>query len=458
MPDTHQTAQQGAETKTPTRDLATWIAGVSSDEFTDRPRRWAKHAILDWFGVTLAGATDPLVGILAEDALDAGEAGKARLVGRKEQVTPAFAAMINGAASHALDYDDVNKRLHGHPTVPVVPAVLALAEQKGLSGRDVVDAFIIGYEAECLIGEMMGLAHYDHGWHATATVGTFGAAAGCARLLGLEADKAAMALGIAATQAAGLKSMFGTMCKPLHAGKAAMNGLMAARWAARGFTSRPDALECAQGFGATQSTEFRGLPVRADAAAPFAVEENLFKYHAACYLTHSSIEAIRKLQQSHDFAADQVTRVRTFVDAGHRKVCDIPEPETGLQVKFSIRHCIGMAISGMDTGDREIYTEATAARPDLVALRRKVEVEDKVHDNRHAAEIVIDLADGRSLVQFFDVGMPADDLEAQEQRLTAKFRRLADPILGAEKAKRIEELVLGLDDAESVADLMTAAG
>ena len=457
MPDTHQNAQGGVHSETPTQELADWIAGVSSAEFTERPRRWARHAILDWFGVTLAGATDPLVGILADDATEAGEQGSARLVGRSETVTPAFAAMINGAASHALDYDDVNKRLHGHPTVPVVPAILALAEQKGLSGREVVDAFIIGYEAECLIGEMMGLAHYDHGWHATATVGTFGAAAGCARMLGLDAGQSAMALGIAATQAAGLKSMFGTMCKPLHAGKAAMNGLMAARWAARGFTSRPDALECAQGFGQTQSTEFAGLPVRPDASAPFAVEENLFKYHAACYLTHSSIEAIRELKQHHDFTADQVTGVRTFVDAGHRKVCDIPEPETGLQVKFSIRHCIAMALSDMDTGDREIYTEATAARPDLVGLRRKVEVEDKVHDNRHAAEIVIDLADGQSLVQFFDVGMPADDLEAQEARLIAKFRRLAEPIVGSEKTQRIEDLVLNLDDAGTVTDLMAAA-
>ncbi|MEQ8504526.1 MAG: MmgE/PrpD family protein [Rhodospirillales bacterium] len=457
MPDTHQNAQAGSKTETPTQDLADWIADVPSADFTDRPRRWAKHAILDWFGVTMAGATDPLVGILAAEAIDAGEGGNAKLVGRKETVTPNSAAMINGAASHALDYDDVNKRLHGHPTVPVVPAILALAEQKGLSGRDVVDAFIVGYEAECLIGEMMGLAHYDHGWHATATVGTFGAAAGCARMLGLDAEKSAMALGIAATQAAGLKSMFGTMCKPLHAGKSAMNGLMAARWAARGFTSRADALECAQGFGATQSTEFHGLPVRPDASAPFAVEENLFKYHAACYLTHSSIEAIRALQASHPFKAEEVTGVRTFVDAGHRKVCDIPEPETGLQVKFSIRHCIAMAISGLDTGDREIYTETTAARPDLVDLRRKVEVEDKVHDNRHAAEIVIDLADGRSLVQFFDVGMPADDLEAQEARLTAKFRRLAEPIIGADKAAQVEQLVLGLDDAKTVAELMDAA-
>ena len=455
MPDDH--AQPDAiDARQPTRELGAWIASVDSGEIGERPRRWAKHAFLDWIGVTLGGCADPLVGILVSDAIAEGETGTARLVGRGERTTPSFAAMINGAASHALDYDDVNKRLHGHPTVPVVPALLAIAEQGRQSGRAVLDAFIVGYEVECLVGEMMGLAHYDHGWHATATVGTFGAAAGSARLLGLDAEQSATALGIAATQAAGLKSMFGTMCKPLHAGKAAMNGLMAARWAAKGFTSRDDALECAQGFGATLSTEFRPLPIRPDAAAPYAVEQNLFKYHAACYLTHSSIEAVRALFDQHEFAAADVQRVRTRVDPGHRRVCCIPEPATGLEVKFSIHHCIAMALAGEDTGDRDIYTDELAARADLVEMRRKVEVEDKVHDNRHAAEIVIDLADGRSLVQFHDVGAPADDVDAQAARLSAQFRRLAEPVIGVERAAETIELVNALDAADDIHALMAA--
>ena len=455
MPEGQKSAAASADA-TPTLDVARWVAETPTADFGASPRRWASHAVLDWLGVTLAGATDPLIDILVDDAREGGEAGRAHLVGRKATSTPAFAAMINGAASHALDYDDVNKRLHGHPTVPVVPALLAMSASRPITGAQLLDAFIVGYEVECLIGEMMGMAHYDHGWHATATIGTFGAAAGCARLLGLDAEKSAMALGIAATQAAGLKSMFGTMCKPLHAGKAAMNGLLAARWAARGFTSRADALECAQGFGATQSTEFHALPIRPDASAPYAVEQNLFKYHAACYLTHSSIEAIRALQARHPFEAADVASVRTRVDAGHRKVCDIPEPKTGLQVKFSIRHCIAMALSGIDTSDREIFTEATANRPDLMDLRRKVEVEDKVHDSRHAAEIVINLKDGRSLVQFFDVGVPADDLDAQEGRLTAKFRRLAEPVIGAARTEETLGLVKDLDGAASLAPLLNA--
>ena len=445
-----------ASEATPTANLGAWIADVRSDEFTGRARRWAKHAILDWLGVTLAGAHDPLIDILVSDAISEGETGASRLIGREEMVTPSFATMINGAASHALDYDDVNKRLHGHPTVPVVPVLLALAQQKPTSGLALLDAFIIGYEVECLIGEMMGLAHYDHGWHATATVGTFGAAAGSARLLGLDADKATMALGIAATQAAGLKSMFGTMCKPLHAGKAAMNGLMAARWAAKGFTSRDDALECTQGFGLTQSTDFTPLPIRPDASAPFAVEENLFKYHAACYLTHSSIEAIRSLKAQHGFTASDVKRVRSLVDAGHGRVCDILEPTTGLQVKFSIRHCIAMALTGDDTGAMEVYSDELANRPDLMELRQKVELEDKVHNNRHAAETVIDLNDGRSLVGFFDAGVPADDLDAQEARLKTKFERLAEPAIGPERVTKTIDQVMGLDNANDITPLMDA--
>ena len=157
--------------------------------------------------------------------------------------------MVNGAAAHALDFDDVNLAMPGHPSVAILPALLALAEERGSSGADVLTAFVAGYELQCRIGRTIAPGHYDGlGFHATATVGSFGAAAACAHLLGLDADRFATALGIAGTQAAGLKSMFGTMCKPLHAGKAAYHGLMAAKLAARGFTSRTDVHRMRAGF------------------------------------------------------------------------------------------------------------------------------------------------------------------------------------------------------------------
>ena len=439
-----------------TREIGNWIASFDGSELGAIPIRWAKHCLLDWLGVTLAGTKDPLVDILVDDAIFSGETGQAPILGRDTRTTQSFAAMINGAASHALDYDDVNKRLHGHPTVPVLPALLAVAEQNGASGRDLLEAFCVGYEVECLIGEMMGLAHYDHGWHATATVGTFGAAAGASRLLGLDANQASMAIGIAGTQAAGLKSMFGTMCKPLHAGKAAMNGLMAARWAGRGFTSRNDVLECLQGFGLTQSTEFTPLSIRPVAKALYAVEQNLFKYHAACYLIHSSIEAANSLRDKYEFTPADIETISTHVAPGHRSVCDIPEPKTGLEVKFSIRHCIAMALSGLDTSDDNAYTDEIASRDDLKALRRKVDVDATALDNRYAAKLNIKLMNGLELSTTADVGLPATDLDAQEARLVDKFTRLPTPVIGQGRAVTAVNLVRDLENQDNIVTLIKA--
>ena len=355
----------------PTRDLAHWVAAFDTAVLPDQTLTWAKHTVLDWLGVTIAGAHEPLSEILLADALAENAAGNAQLIGRSARVTPSQAALINGAAGHALDYDDVHMRMHGHPSVPVLPALFALAQQYNASGADVLRAFIAGYEVECLIGEMVGDNHYDDGWHNTATVGTFGAAAACSQLLGLSSDETAMALGIAATQAAGLKSMFGTMCKPLHAGKAALNGLLAARLASRGFSSRDDALECIQGFADTQARGFKTLPIRPDPGAPYAIEANLFKYHAACYLTHSPIEAARALRLEHHLAPDTISRIKLCVRPGHLKVCNIPAPQTGLEIKFSLRHTVALALSGEDTASLETYSDAIAQRPDLITLREK---------------------------------------------------------------------------------------
>jgi 2-methylcitrate dehydratase PrpD len=439
----------------PTRDLAHWIAGIDDGAITASALTWAKHTLLDWLGVTIAGAREPLSDILVADIMAEGGAGSNHLPGRPERVIPSQAALINGTASHALDYDDVHMRMHGHPSAPVLPAILALAEQRDAHGRDLLKAFIVGYEVECLIGEMMGDSHYEDGWHNTATIGTFGAAAGCAKLLDLDSEKTAMALGIAATQAAGLKSMFGTMCKPLHAGKAAFNGLLAARLAGRGFTSRDDALECAQGFADTQSRDYRALPVRPDTDAAFAIEANLFKYHAACYLTHSPIEAVTALRREHHLTAGDVAGIRLKVSPGHLKVCNIPSPRTGLEIKFSLRHTAALALLGENTGALSTYSDAMANRPDLIELREKVGIETQPFPQRTGAEVIIELNDGRHLQQAFDVGIPAADLDDQWRRLTNKFRSIVEPVLGAEKTAICIEQCSRLDEAVSLSALLT---
>jgi 2-methylcitrate dehydratase PrpD len=432
--------------------MADWIAGLSHEDITTKALTWAKHAVLDWLGVTIAGAHEPLSDILIADALSEGATGSAHLMGRSERTLPSQAALINGSASHALDYDDVHLGLNGHPTAPMLPALLALAEQRGGTGREVLTAFIGAYEIECCIAAMIGNSHYDDGWHNTATIGTFGAAAACGKLLGLNGHDMATALGIAATQAAGLKSMFGTMCKPLHAGKAASNGLLAARLASRGFTGRTDALECSQGFADTQSRTFQALPIRPDPNAPYAVEANLFKYHAACYLTHSPIEAVASLRQAHQLTQGDVERIILYVPQGHLKVCNIPAPTTGLEVKFSLRHTAALALAGEDTASLRTYSDAMANRPDLVALRDQVEVVTKPFPRQSPAAVDINLRNGATVSTTLDVGEPAQDLEAQWVRLTHKFHSLVDPILGVDAAEACIDQCAHL---ETVMDLHT---
>lgn len=440
-----------------TRNLAGWSSAYQDAAVTASAETWAKHALLDWFGVTIAGAKDPLSDIIAEEFKGSGSA-VSTLVARNAKAAPHDAALVNGAISHALDYDDVNRMMHGHPTVPVAAAALALGEAIGASGRDVLTAFIAGYEVECRIGEMCGDDHYEHGFHATGTVGTFGAAAAAAKLLKLDVEKTAVALGIAASQASGLKINFGTMTKPLHAGKAAMNGIIAARLAARDFTARTDAIEGPQGFAATQAPGFKAALVRPDASASMAVEENLFKYHAACYLTHSSIEAIRDLKRRHNIGIEDVKAMTLHVDAGHLKVCNIPEPKTGLEMKFSIRHLAGMALDGADTSALATYCEENALDPRYIAIRERIKLDTKPLQGRarHGAGITVDLADGRRLEAEHNVGIPATDVDAQQSKLESKFVSLSEPVIGRARTTTALGLIKRFETLPSLKGLMEA--
>jgi 2-methylcitrate dehydratase PrpD len=435
-----------------TAELAERASSTRYEDLPEEVRTLARQCLLDWLAVTLAGSREALARILADLALEDGGRPAASLIGRREKISTPQAALVNGAASHALDYDDVNMAMSGHPTVPIVPALLALAEDSDASGAAFLAAFVAGYETECRIGALVLPDHYGRGFHATGTIGSFGAAAACAHLLGLDAEKTATALGIAATQAAGLKSMFGTMCKPLHAGKAAQNGLLAARLAARGFSSRADALECAQGFAATQSSDFRPERALADPPGGYHLRGNLFKYHAACYLTHAPIECARKLRREHAIETSAVREASLKVDAGASKVCHILAPKTGLEAKFSLRLTTAMALAGVDTARLDAYSEATAKNPAVAALRDKVNVDFQPGWPHTQARIKLTLNDGRVLEAAHDSGIPEQDLHEQGRRLEAKFLSLAEPVLGA-RTHELATVVLSLDEHTNLRDL-----
>ncbi|UUX50312.1 MmgE/PrpD family protein [Nisaea acidiphila] len=449
-------ASQPGAPSSPTRELAAWAVSAKPGSIGATAHAWAEDAILDWFGVTLAGSREPLSLMLAEAAREEGD-GPARLVGLADSLSPLNAALVNGAASHALDYDDVNSRMMGHPTVPLVPVLLAIADTRKVSGPDFLDAFVVGYETEVLAAEMVGLSHYDRGWHMTATIGTLGAAAAAARLLGLDAERAAHALGLAVAQAAGLKSMFGTMSKPFQVGKSASNGLLAARLAGKGMTSRTDALECAQGLADTQSDGFTPQEISPGGNSAYAVEGNLFKYHAACYLTHSSIEAARQLRLERGVAPEAIERLTIEVNKGALSVCNIERPETGLQVKFSLRHTVAMALSGRDTADLNAYTDDLAQDEALRELGRRSMVVGVEADTRTVGRVRAELKDGTVVEEIRDVGVPAADQPAQRQRLLEKYRTLGEPVLGAARTVELADRIFALAEIEDASVLSALA-
>ena len=408
----------------------------------------AKQCLLDFIGVALAGAREPLAEILNADADDLGGHPQAALIGRGRRGNVEQAALINGAAGHAHDYDDVHMAMNGHPTVPVAPAALALAEHHHKGAKALLAAFAAGVDTECIIGRYSGSSHYAEGWHATGTLGSFGAAAAASNLLGLDADATARALGIAGTQAAGLKSQFGTMCKPLHAGHAAAVGVQAARLAARGFTSRTDILETAQGFAATQghgaSVERFNRALIEDSYLPGIC----FKYHAACYMTHSSIEAIRELVGKHRIAANDVRDVEITVNEGHFGVCNIQAPHhrPRNEVQPAPHRCDGVE-RPRHVRHRHLHRRVAARS----ATRRaagsvRVVAWPEARPETRVRIGVGDRATKRKPTSVFR----STDLDAQWTKLIRKFHALVDPVLGGNSAAQLVETCRNLEHEEDL--------
>ena len=257
------------------------------DDISEPARTVAGQCVLDWFGCALVGSREPLSAILRDELGD--QAGPCSIVGTELHCAPGVAALLNGAAGHALDFDDTHSMMGGHPTVPVFPAALAQAQEMGASGQRLLVAFIVGVEVESRVGALIGGAAYKKGWHSTSTIGVHGAAAAACHLMGASNEQFAHALGLAASQASGLKANFGTMTKPFHAGHAAERGLLSARLAMRGFTSNPEAVDGRQGYAdaAASGHDEVNWQRLEEQDGRFLIEDTLFKYHAACYLTHA---------------------------------------------------------------------------------------------------------------------------------------------------------------------------
>jgi 2-methylcitrate dehydratase PrpD len=414
----------------------------------------AHLCILDWFGLAMGGSDEPAVRLVREVAQAEGATPVASVVGAGRAFSARQAALINGVAGHALDYDDVNLAMHVHPTAVILPGLLALAQARSLSGRAVIEAFVVGYEAAGMIGTLISASHYARGFHATGTIGAFGAAAACAHLLALNEEATARAYGLAGSQAAGLKAQFGTMTKPLHAGRAAEAGLMSALWAQAGVSARTDILEHPRGFAATQSD---GLPAEELRWDGYALDRNLFKYHAACFGTHGTLEAIGVLRRQ-GLVPEGVRAIRVKVDAGADAMCNIATPRTPMEAKFSLRFNAALALHGVDTSNVAAYDDAVVLRPDLEATRLITVVELAPPGwPEDVTEVSVETVDGRTLIQRHDISSPPSDLRGQRGRLQTKFLNLAGPIIGPRRADDLLAELEGFAELEDLAALIEAA-
>lgn len=386
----------------------------------------ARLSLLDWLTCGLAGVQEPVARMLRQFASAEGGTGTASVFGGGH--APArMAALVNGATSHALDYDDTHFAHVGHLSVGILPAALAVAEQRDLLVADVVVAFAVGAEAAIRIGVTLGTGHYTWGFHQTATAGAFGATVAAGRLLGLRADELRAALGLCATRASGLKSQFGTMGKPYNAGIAASNGVECASLAGLGLGSADDGLMGPQGFIETHT------PDAGRSATPPPVEhgtflfaDNKYKLHACCHGTHAMIEALQDARAAHGIGLSDVASFRLRTNPRWLRVCDLKVPRTGLEVKFSYAWLAGMSLRGDATDDDRIYTDAMASDAGLAAFAARVVVEaDPTLTDLQAAGALI-LHDGREVPVTHDLAAPlARDL------LAAKLRKKAGAAIGA---------------------------
>lgn len=430
-----------------TETLAAFALGLRLEAVPESARASARAAMLDGIACAIAGRDERVTRELRGFALEQGSHPRATLWGTGERVSPALAALVNGAGAHALDFDDVSWAMNGHPTVPLLPAAFAVAEAAGASGADLLHAYLVGFEVQARLGQAMGRVHYERGWHATSTLGIFGATAAAAVLRGLDAATLRRAFGIAASRASGSRGNFGTDTKPLHAGLAARAGLEAADLAARGVTAREDALEMEMGlaelYGGAKPFE---LP---EPGRPFAIESPgiELKPYPSCRFTHRAIDGVLSLREKH--AGRELRAIEVACDPLGMKVLIYDAPQTGLEGKFSLQFCVAAAWldgwPGLAT-----FEDARVAAPDVRALSRRVTVRES---KSGLEEIELVFADGTRVREEVRIarGHPANPL-SDAQRVS-KVKLCVEPCIGAARAQALIESFAALESVKDVREL-----
>ncbi|MEZ0172326.1 MmgE/PrpD family protein [Microvirga sp. TS319] len=438
-----------------TQVLANFVVSSKPGDIAEDVYTEATRSFLNWAGCAVGGSIhETLDRTLAAIRPFAGE-GQATVLGRGEKLDLLHAALLNGISSHVFDFDDTHLKTIIHPAGPIASALLALAETRPMSGREFLHAFVLGVEVECRIGNSVYPEHYDRGWHITGTAGVFGAAAAAGKVLGLDPQQMTWALGIAATQSSGLREMFGTMCKPLHPGRAAQNGLLAAHLAAQNFTSSDRGIEAPRGFAHVLSTKFDPKEITENLGKTWEVSLNTYKPFACGIVIHPALDGCIQLRNAHDLKADDIASIELKVHPLVLELTGKAEPRTGLEGKFSVYHSCAAAIVYGRCGEHE-YADEVVADPKIVNLRRKVraEAEKGIHEDQ--VKVTITTADGKVYELFVEHAIGSLGRPMSNEELDQKVRDLCVPVLGPTGTERFIGLCRDVVNASSLAEIIKA--
>jgi 2-methylcitrate dehydratase PrpD len=416
-----------------TQTLARDIVQSKYEDIPASVRHEAARALLNWCGCAIGASRHATVENALAAVLPFVGPGQASILGRPERVDILHAALINGISSHVFDFDDTHA-VAVHPSAPVLPALLALAQWKGISGAELVHAFVIGVEVECRVGLSVFPEHYMVGWHITGTAGVFGAAAAAGKILGLSEQQMVWALGIAATQSSGLREMFGSMCKSLHPGRAAQNGLIAALLAEKNFTSSEQGIEAPRGFAHVTSTKFDPSIITAKWGERYELSSNMYKPFACGLVIQGAIDGCIQLRDEHALTAEMIERVDIKVCSIVLELTAKANPQTGLEGKFSVFHAAAVALHIGAAGEAQ-FSDECVLDPQVVALRNKVHVEEDETITRAQAHVFIRLTDGRTLDRHVVHALGSLERPMSDADLEGKFHALTEGILTEQRSE-----------------------
>ena len=443
-----------------TEQFARFVVETTSEDIPAEATEAAAVSLMDAVGTALAGSSQEVGRIITEYTASLGGTPECRVIGTAIRTSPPNAAFANGALGHADDYDDVGP--FGHPGVILTPTVLALGEQLHKSGRQVLEAYVLGYEVGSRIGNNIGEDHYERGWHKTSTVGTLAAAAAGSRLMGLDVTQTRMAFGIAASQASGVIANFGTMTKPTHPGNGARSGIVAATLASMGLTANPEVIEAPQGYIAVfgdHQTHLQAMTMNLG-INPFLILHpgSVIKEWPCCYRTHAAIPLTTELVSQHEITPEQVERVEFISAAPVTAYLDRPEIDTGFGGKFSLYFTIAAAIvDGELTYDS--FTDGRVNAPEIQGMMRRVTLTrdpargglpERLDYADKSEEIVIHLKDGRTLRN--RASSITNTLRGHQ--VDIKFEANASRTLPRDQVQRALELFGNLEELSDVSQAM----